>query len=408
VYVLDWGIARLDGDLTHSVAAEPEAAPGETEAGAVLGTLGYMAPEQLRGEVVGPPADVYALGCILFEILAREPLHRQRGLDDTATDRSPARRRPERGIAPELDLACVAALAGEPAERPTARALADRVQRYLDGDRDLELRRTLAAEEVAAARAALAAGDRAGAIQASGRALALDAGSKDAAALVSSLLLEAPREVPPALQEHLDRLDHHYERRQYRISGNYYLAFLPFLPVLIWQGVTSWPIIAAVFACSLAYIVLSRIESRSASRPRVLPGLLLAIALALPLARMFSPFVILPGLLCIMMASWASAPILMDRPLHLSAALSVALLVPIVLELTGLISPTWSVEEHAISIRSAALDLGGTPTTVLLIAGNLVTIVVCGLLVRQLARERREAQRKIESQAWHLRMLLPS
>ncbi len=77
VYVLDWGVARLldDGDepAEASEGSQP-AREGETEVGAILGTPGYMAPEQLRGDRVDESADVYALGCILFEILAGQPL----------------------------------------------------------------------------------------------------------------------------------------------------------------------------------------------------------------------------------------------------------------------------------------------------------------------------------------------
>src|SRR6185437_2587400 len=61
VYVLDWGIAKvLEGGEELS------------EVGRAIGTLGYMAPEQARGGVVDGRADVYALGVILFEILAGE------------------------------------------------------------------------------------------------------------------------------------------------------------------------------------------------------------------------------------------------------------------------------------------------------------------------------------------------
>ncbi|GAB2514652.1 serine/threonine-protein kinase [Nocardia heshunensis] len=56
--VSDFGIARS--------AKEPL----ETSAtGAALGTLAYTAPEQFRGEQAGPPVDVYALGCTLFQLL---------------------------------------------------------------------------------------------------------------------------------------------------------------------------------------------------------------------------------------------------------------------------------------------------------------------------------------------------
>jgi eukaryotic-like serine/threonine-protein kinase len=61
--VLDFGVARRE-------APEPSF---RTNAGQLVGTLGYMAPEQLRGEAVGVKADVYSLGCVLYECLAACP-----------------------------------------------------------------------------------------------------------------------------------------------------------------------------------------------------------------------------------------------------------------------------------------------------------------------------------------------
>src|SRR4029079_11435898 len=56
VYLTDFGLAR-----------QVEATSGVTATGAFVGTLDYVAPEQIRGERVDARGDVYALGCALYE-----------------------------------------------------------------------------------------------------------------------------------------------------------------------------------------------------------------------------------------------------------------------------------------------------------------------------------------------------
>ncbi len=61
VKLFDFGLSRSEGSLF-------DGAPGDrTREGVVMGTPGYMAPEQARGETAGPAADIFALGCVLFE-----------------------------------------------------------------------------------------------------------------------------------------------------------------------------------------------------------------------------------------------------------------------------------------------------------------------------------------------------
>jgi tetratricopeptide (TPR) repeat protein len=72
VKVLDFGLASLGAmPLPFDSDTPTQASPIESAAfGAVVGTPGYMSPEQLRGEVVGPAADVYAAGVVLRELVA--------------------------------------------------------------------------------------------------------------------------------------------------------------------------------------------------------------------------------------------------------------------------------------------------------------------------------------------------
>jgi tRNA A-37 threonylcarbamoyl transferase component Bud32/tetratricopeptide (TPR) repeat protein len=64
VKLLDFGLARLQPD-----ALAAGSTTGATAKGAILGTIGYMAPEQARGDKVAPEADVFALGVMLYELV---------------------------------------------------------------------------------------------------------------------------------------------------------------------------------------------------------------------------------------------------------------------------------------------------------------------------------------------------
>ena len=98
VKVLDFGlakaVARSEGDgFSHGQPAEAEASAlkansptitspaGLTRAGIILGTAAYMAPEQARGRVVDARADIFAFGCVLYEMLTG---HRAFGGEDIA------------------------------------------------------------------------------------------------------------------------------------------------------------------------------------------------------------------------------------------------------------------------------------------------------------------------------------
>ncbi len=69
--LLDFGVAKiLEPPMGGSVAGSASTVSLQTEPGAVIGTVGYMAPEQLRGEEVAPSADVFSFGAIFYEMVS--------------------------------------------------------------------------------------------------------------------------------------------------------------------------------------------------------------------------------------------------------------------------------------------------------------------------------------------------
>lgn len=70
VKVLDFGLARGGTAVADARISGTNAAFLSTQTGVVMGTVGYLAPEQVEGSAPTPATDVFALGCILFELLA--------------------------------------------------------------------------------------------------------------------------------------------------------------------------------------------------------------------------------------------------------------------------------------------------------------------------------------------------
>jgi serine/threonine-protein kinase len=106
VRLLDFGVARLvDASMTS----------GMTATAAIIGTPGYMAPEQIASAEVGPPADVFALGTILYRALTGKPAFPSRSaaaaVDELLHLDPPPPTSVVAGLNPDLDLVVALALA---------------------------------------------------------------------------------------------------------------------------------------------------------------------------------------------------------------------------------------------------------------------------------------------------------
>ena len=442
VYVLDWGVARVLSDAPipmpevepaliikppRSSSSAPigadesgegtplDASEASTKTGTVLGTPGYIAPEQLKGDPAGPPADVYALGSILFELLAGEPMHPkspQKAIASTlsAPQERPSDRRPDRAIPPELDQVCHASLAEDPAERPTAHQLAYQVQAYLDGDRDVERRRTLAAQQLRSAHEALASKDpdgRTTALRRAGRALALDPESAEAGELVSSLLLEPPSATSsPQLAASLDRHEQQIARHRSRQAIFAYLSVFALLPAVLLLDVKNWTMVVACYATLALGAVTSWVHVKT-GRPSVPVALALTLTLAILFTRIASPFILTPLLICCAIAALTSIPVIAERPWLVMAWTFTAVMAPFVLEWTGVLSSTWHVGPRMIGIHGDLFYARGQDEEIALVLANLLFTLVVAWLAVAISRRRLAAQRHLYVQAWHLGQLIP-
>ncbi len=130
LYLMDFGLAGLLGQDDQRM----------TKDGAVMGTPAYMAPEQAKGVIreVGPGADQYSAGVVLYELLTGEVPFRAPNwialchVIVTVPPRPPSTLRPD--VDPELDAICLRALAKEPADRfPSCEDFAAALTRWLAG-----------------------------------------------------------------------------------------------------------------------------------------------------------------------------------------------------------------------------------------------------------------------------------
>lgn len=147
VQIMDWGVAKIVGRKEDTadravVSDRQEDDASRTMAGSILGTPSYMSPEQARGEVnsMGPEADIFSLGVILYELLAlttpwtaqtsAQVLDQVKNYDPDP----PTKMSPDRRIPPELDQLAMKCLVKAPHKRiGSPQELIDNLRSWQEG-----------------------------------------------------------------------------------------------------------------------------------------------------------------------------------------------------------------------------------------------------------------------------------
>jgi serine/threonine-protein kinase len=423
VYVLDWGIARLVSEQATSAPIVVARADLVNE-GSMVGTPGYMSPEQLfgLGDIQDARTDVYSLGAILFEILTFRRLHVGESFEALAksTGASTGERASE--VPPELDEICARAASRDRQSRfASARELADAVEAYLDGDRDLERRRALATSRAEAATAALARGTTSGVseqVAASARtdavrevtaALALDPDNAEARTLLVRLFVEPPSRMPPEVEAEINTAASKNRVELLRF-GSYALACWMFTaPLVMAMGVRSWPPVLVCTFLSVASFLYSMWlrQKRDLSVGRVITLTAAAFATLSSVACWMGPFVVVPQAASVA-TLWITLHCQTRRERWMVVAMGVlSVAIPFVLEASGVFPPAYTFTDGNLTLVSRALYFGPHTTLPMLFYAGVTFVALPAIFLGRVRVALSAAERQLFLQAWHLRQLLP-
>ena len=424
VYVLDWGLARV---------VDEDRRPGGgrlSMTGDLLGTPMYMAPEQMADPSVGPAADVFSLGAMLFELLTLERLRDPASIY-APPDARPSVRAPARDIAPELETICVRATEADPADRyASPRALQEAIGRYLEGDRDREQRVRLASHHATRAHQALARAhavprtamdpaqsddtaandayerERGIALRELTRAIALDPANDDYIEALTSTLAMPPRVIPAAVRDELRLETNRIVKSGVTHSMYGLLAWFLFFPPVLAIGVrdpVGLGVLLFAAVCGVAFSAIA-VRQRHVSGGIQFAILGTTLVAGMLISRFYGPLMLMPTLVVSYSISLQSHPWRRFRTIAFASGLT-AMIVPTVLELTGVISPSYRFEGGTMIVVPHLIALPETGTLLYLLVANAALLVAPSLFIAQLRQSLSEVQLRQLIQKWQFRRL---
>lgn len=319
-------------------------------------------------------------------------------------------------VPPELDALCARATALERGDRMgSVRELSDAVERFLDGDRDLELRRRLADQHSTRAAAmvskALESDDehgRAHALKEAGRALALDPANKRARHAMLQLMTTPPRTLPTEAAATMEASATATLRFAARMGVISYLLWLTAIPIGWWMGVENYGL--------FAFFIIAQLSALGGCtwlwRSKNIQGLPVAAAIAgvwlatLSLVFVFGPLLLVPASVASTMTIVLMHPKLPSRGFVITIFAAIVA-VPVTLELAGVIAPTLRFADGVIVTVPRMVRHPQAASLLALVFCSMATLAVLAAAITHIRRMLNDAERRVHLHAWQLRQLVP-
>jgi hypothetical protein len=222
------------------------------------------------------------------------------------------------------------------------------------------------------------------------------------------LLTEPPAETPPEVAIEIDRQDRVKNRWVGRVGAVVYLGVFGFLPVLLWVGIRDTAVVAGFFAFIAACAGLSLAAARS-PRPsyRIVDGVIVASNLAFMVGAGFlGPLVLMPAAIAVNATAFAVFA-QRRRRLLIGAMACLAVVVPLGLELAGVVPPSLRFADGAMVVVPRALELPATPTLVFLTVTSLSAVLLGCYVVGHIRDSLAAAEQRLYLYTWHVRELVP-
>jgi serine/threonine-protein kinase len=431
VYLLDWGVARLPNAVEGASRARLPDGASLTLAGDMIGTLGYMAPEQVRGEEVDVRADVYALGSVLFEILTLERLHFGEASAIIASTLKGADTRAaiyalDCSVPLELEELCVRATAMNPAHRPSAKEMYDWVQAFLDGQRDLEERQRQSRLHYARALEAYTGAHtpeadyaaREGALRELSRAIVLDESNDEARALLHELVTRPRSEDDEAIVAAMKTSVRGMRDMLARLGIVMFLGWLIGLLLATGLGVRSWTNLGLMLGLVAACVGALALYARKQTGIRAWAVVLTADVAAAATATLSGAFFLPPAILSYITVAFelgttnaklvdASDPLVRALPLGVPIMGALTFVITVGLTFSGLAFSPIEFTGDSVIVGASSVDFPPVYTPVLLTLVNIGLIVGPALLVLRGRAFAARLERRALTELAHLKPLVP-